>query len=297
MSLPDKVVTNFDLEKVLDTNNDWIIERTGIRQRHLGGSTESLATTAVSEALKVADLDLDSYGGLILATTTPDKTTPGTSALIHKNLGISGFAFDINAACAGFIYSFVVGHQLVKSMNKPIVIVGSDTLSRITDMTDRSTAILLADGAGSLIISPSDADDCLLGFDLQVDGNLEEILYCDLGGYLKMNGKEVFKRAVRAAEKSTTKVIEESGYTMADIKLLVPHQANQRIMDTLCDRLKIPYERCASVIEETGNTSSASIPLALVDAIKKNRLKAGDLVLMTGFGAGMTWGSALLKWG
>ncbi len=295
-SLPDKIVTNFDLEKVLDTNNDWIVERTGIRERHIGGTTESLATQAATEAVKQAGIGLDEYGGLILATTTPDKTTPGTSAAVHKNIGISGFAFDINAACAGFIYSFVVGHQLVKALNKPIVIVGSDTLSTITDMTDRTTAILLADGAGALIIAPNDNNDCLLSFDLQVDGNLEDILYCNLGGYLKMNGKEVFKKAIRAAEKSALKVTEQAGFTMADISLLVPHQANQRIMDSLCERLSIPREKCASVIESTGNTSSASIPLALVDSIKKGSLQSGDLILMTGFGAGMTWGSALIKW-
>ena len=295
-SLPDKIVTNFDLEKILDTNNDWIVERTGIRERRLGGTTESLATAATIKALKTADLDLDSYGGLILATTTPDKTTPGTSALIHKNLGISGFAFDINAACAGFIYSFVVAHQMVKSLNRPIVVVGADTLSRITDMTDRSTAILLADGAGALVIAPSNEEDCLLGYDLQVDGNLEDILYCDLGGYLKMNGKEVFKRAIRAAEKSTNKVVEEAGYSMSDIDLLVPHQANKRIMDALSERLGIPAQKCASVIERTGNTSSASVPLALIDSIESDSLKPGSLILMTGFGAGMTWGSALVRW-
>ena len=294
--VPDKVVTNEDLALTLDTSDEWVRERTGIRERRIGGSTASLAIGAGREALERAGLTGADIDVLVLATTTPDKAVPGTSTTVQAELGIAGGAFDLNAACSGFVYGLVVAQGLLRSGAKRILLVGAETLSRITDWDDRKTAVLFGDGAGALVLEATEGQGSMLSWDLGSDGSLNHLLYADLGGYLWMDGKEVFRRAVRIVVDSAKKVIDEAGITTDDLALIVPHQANLRIIQAICQRLGVPEERAAMVIEHYGNTSSASIPLALVDALEKGRVKDGDLLLLTGFGAGMTWASAVLRW-
>ncbi|MBW2716416.1 MAG: ketoacyl-ACP synthase III [Deltaproteobacteria bacterium] len=297
-ALPEKILTNRDLEAQLDTSDEWIRERTGIRERRIGDSTAVLAIEAGREALEHAGVDPASIDMLVLCTTTPDQTVPATSASVHEALGIGGGAFDLNAACAGFVYGMVTAESLLASNPaKYILLIGADVLSRITDWTDRSTAVLFGDGAGAVVLQGcSDEDGQLLASDVGADGKLRGILYADLGGKMKMEGPEVFKGAVRAMVASSKRVIESAGCRAEEIALLVPHQANLRIIEAACQRLGIPLERAAIVLDRTGNTSSASIPLALIDAIRADRLGDGDLVLLTGFGAGMTWASAVVRW-
>ncbi|HLI42848.1 MAG TPA: 3-oxoacyl-[acyl-carrier-protein] synthase III C-terminal domain-containing protein, partial [Acidimicrobiales bacterium] len=219
---------------------------------------------------------------------------------VHDQLGCSGAAFDLNAACAGYVYAMVVADAMLSARIgfTRALVVGSDTLSLITDMEDRATAVLFADGAGAIVLEwREQAEPLLLASDLGLDGSLLPILYCDHGGYMKMEGKEVFRKAVRVTVDSAAKVLAEAGLEGGDIALFVPHQANQRIIDAMVQRLGIPPERSAIVLDRTGNTSSASIPLALADAADAGRLRDGDLVLFSGFGAGMTWASAIARWG
>lgn len=295
-ALPDKVVTNADLEKTLDTSNKWIVERSGIRQRHIGDSTADVAIAAGRAALEKAQVDPASVDLMILATTTPDQAVPATSAQVHHALGLGGGAFDLNAACSGFVYSLVVANGMLKSGSRRILVIGAETLSRVTDWTDRNTAVLFGDGAGALVIDSVSDEGQLLSWDLGLDGSARQILQAELSGFIKMDGREVFKRAVRVLVDSAERTLEQAKVRADQIKLLVPHQANIRIIHSACDRLGIERERAALVLHRTGNTSSASIPLALVDAIDHGRLESDDLVLLTGFGAGMTWGSALLRW-
>lgn len=295
-ALPDKVVTNKDLEKTLDTSDAWIVERSGIRERRIGDSTAELAIGAGRNALAQAGLDPASIDLMILATTTPDQTVPATSAHVHHALGLAGGAFDLNAACSGFVYSLVIANSMLSSSTQRILVIGAETLSRITDWSDRNTAVLFGDGGGALLIESTSDEGQLLAWDLGLDGSLRDILKSEVGGTIKMDGREVFKRAVRVMVDSASRTLECAKVRPEEIKLIVPHQANIRIIHAACDRLGIDRDRAAIVLDRTGNTSSASIPLALVDAIEKGRLEDGDLVLLTGFGAGMTWGSALLRW-
>ena len=296
-ALPEKVVTNADLEKTLDTSNQWIVERTGIRTRHIGDSTAELAIGAGRAALQHANIDPASIDLLVLATTTPDKTVPATSSHVHADLGLGGGAFDLNAACSGFVYSLVIANALLSSGgSKRVLVVGAETLSRVTDWTDRNTAVLFGDGAGALVLEAVEGEGQLLAWDLGLDGEARDILKAEVGGTIQMDGREVFKRAVRVLVNSANRTLDQAKVRPDEIKLLVPHQANIRIIQAACDRLGIDRDRAALVLHRTGNTSSASIPLALVDAIEHGRLEDGDLVLMTGFGAGMTWGSALVRW-
>jgi 3-oxoacyl-[acyl-carrier-protein] synthase III len=295
-ALPDKVVTNADLEKTLDTSNDWIVERSGIRERRIGTSTAELAIAAGRAALVQADVDPASIDLTILCTTTPDQTVPATSAHVQDGLRVAGGAFDLNAACSGFVYGLVTANGLLGSGPQRILLIGAETLSRITDWNDRNTAVLFGDGGGALVLECTPDEGQLLAWDLGVDGSSRHILDCELDGKMQMDGREVFKQAVRAVVDSATRVLESAKVRADEIKLIVPHQANIRIIQAACDRLEIEHERAAIVLDRTGNTSSASIPLALVDAIENGRLEAGDLVLLTGFGAGMTWGSALIRW-
>lgn len=297
-ALPEKILTNGDLAAQLDTSDEWIRERTGIRERRIGDSTAELAIAAGREALEHADVDPASIDMLILCTTTPDQTVPATSARVHEELGIGGGAFDLNAACAGFVYGLVTAESLLAAdPAKRILLIGADVLSRITDWTDRSTAVLFGDGAGAIVLQGcSDANGQLLSSDVGADGSLRGILYADLGGKMKMEGQEVFKCAVRAMVASSRRALEAAGYRADEIALVVPHQANLRIIEAACQRLGIPADRAAIILDRTGNTSSASIPLAWIDAIRADRLSDGDLVLLTGFGAGMTWASAVVRW-
>jgi len=296
-ALGHEIVTNDDLARSMDTNDRWIRERTGIERRHVGGSTAELSIVSGRAALSMAGLDPTSIDALVLATTTPDRTVPATSATIQNSLGLRCGAFDVNAACSGFVYALVTAHGLVAMGAERVLLIGTDTLSRITDWTDRNTAVLFADGSGAAVLEHSADRGHLLGWDLDADGSAEDALYCDIGGFVQMDGKEVFRRAVRIMVDSATKSMAHAGVTADDIALIVPHQANIRIISAACDRLGVPMERAAVVIQDTGNTSSASIPLALFDAADRGRINAGDLVLMVGFGAGMTAASAIVSWG
>jgi len=298
-ALPDKVVTNADLEAMLDTNDQWIVERSGIRERRVGGTTADLAITSGRAAMEKAGVDAADIDLLILCTTTPDQQVPATSAAVQHALGLTCGAFDINAACSGFVYGLVTAHQFIGSeMIDHVLLIGSETLSRITDWDDRSTAVLFADGAGAVVVAAADDAEGshLLSWDLGCDGSARSILDADIGGYIHMEGREVFRRAVRVMIDSGTRAMEQAGVGPEDIALVVPHQANIRIIESANAKLGLPMERTAVVLEHTGNTSSASIPLALVDAIEHNRLSAGDLIMFVGFGAGMTWASAILRW-
>jgi len=295
-ALPDKVVTNHDLEKTLDTSDEWIVDRSGIRERRIGTSTAELAIAAGRNALAQADIDPASIDLMILATTTPDQTVPATSAHVHHELSLGGGAFDLNAACSGFVYGLVTANAMLGAGAKRILVIGAETLSRITDWSDRNTAVLFGDGGGALVLESTTDEGQLLAWDLGLDGSARHILKTEIGGKIEMDGREVFKRAVRAMVDSSKRTLERAKVRAEEIKLIVPHQANIRIIQSACDRLGIERERAAIVLHRTGNTSSASVPLALVDAIEKGRLSDGDLILLTGFGAGMTWGSALLRW-
>jgi 3-oxoacyl-[acyl-carrier-protein] synthase-3 len=296
-ALPDKVVTNDDLTLTMDTSDGWIRERTGIAQRHVGGSTMSLSVEAGRKALEKAGVAPGSIDVLVLATTTPDQTVPATSATVQNALGLSCGAFDLNAACSGFTYALVVAHGMLAVGSRRALVIGTDTLSRITDFTDRGTGILFADGSGAVVLEAVDGPGQLLGWDIDADGSLVSLLYCDIGGYIQMDGKEVFRRAVRIMVDSAEKSMKHAGVTADELKLVVPHQANIRIIEAACKRLGVPMERAATTIDRTGNTSSASIPLALAEALDKGQIDDGDLVLLVGFGAGMTAASAVLRWG
>ena len=295
-ALPEKVLTNADLSTMMDTNDEWITERTGIKRRHIGGSTASLSVASARRAIAMAGIDPASIDGLVLSTTTPDRTVPATSATVQNELGLRCGAFDVNAACSGFVYAYVVAQGLLAIGAKRLLVIGTDTLSRITDWSDRGTAILYADGTGASVVDATPDAGQLLGWELDADGSLEHLLYAEVGGYIHMDGKEVFRRAVRIMVDSAKKSLAKAGLSVDDVKLCVPHQANLRIIDAACRNLGIPLERTALVLQATGNTSSASIPLALFDAADRGRLHNGDIVLLVGFGAGMTAASAVLEW-
>jgi 3-oxoacyl-[acyl-carrier-protein] synthase III len=296
ISVPDKVVTNDDLSATLDTSDAWISERTGIRERRVGGITSQMAIEAGRRALEDAGLEPADIDVVLLATTTPDALVPGTSATVQAGLGVPGGAFDLNAACSGFVYGLVAAAGLAAIGSGRILLIGADALSRITDWDDRTMAVLVGDGAGAVVVEPVDGPGDLLSWNLGADGTLRHLLKCDHGGYLFMDGKEVFRKAVRVVVESTERALSDAGLKADDVDLLVPHQANLRIIQAACQRLGIPEERTAIVIDRYGNTSSASIPLALHDALKNGRVSAGDHLVFTGFGGGMTWASAVLRW-
>jgi len=296
IAVPDKIVTNEDMAVNLDTSDAWIVERTGIRERHIGGTTSGLAIEAATEALSRAGRTAADIDNLILATTTPDGIVPGTAPSVQHGIGMKGGAFDINAACSGFVYGLVTAAGLISIGSGPVLLIGSETLSRITDMDDRKIAIIVGDGAGAVVVEPVDGPGSLISWNLNSDGSLRHLLKCEHGGTLFMDGKEVFRRAVRVVVESSERAMADAGLGPDDISLMVPHQANVRIIQAACQRLGIPEERTAIVIDRYGNTSSASIPLALYDALETGRVKDGDNLLLTGFGGGMTWASAVFRW-
>ena len=297
-ALPDKIVTNDDLRASgLDTSDEWIRDRTGIAERRVGGSTASLSIESGRKAIERAGIDPSQIDGLVLATTTPDRTVPATSATVQQGLGLRCGAFDVNAACSGWTYALIVAHGLIGAGMNRVLVIGTDTLSRITDWTDRNTAILFADGSGAVVLEAMDGPGQLLGWDIDADGSAEGALYADVGGYIHMDGKEVFRRAVMIMADSARKSLAAAGVGVDDIDIVIPHQANIRIIDASCRRLGIPVEKTSIVLDRTGNTSSASVPLALVEALDTGRINNGDLVLLVGFGAGMTAASAVIRWG
>ena len=296
-ALPEKIVTNDELAQSIDTNDQWIRDRSGIGQRHVGGVTSELATEAGIQAIKNAGLTPDDIGLLIVCTTTPDQQLPATSAVVQRDIGLSCGAFDINAVCAGFIYSYVMAYGQILMPGGPerVLVIGSESLSRIVDWSDRGTAILFGDGAGAAVMERHEQGE-MLAYDLGSNGELQDILYADHGGHIKMEGREVFKRAVRAVSGSVEIALEKAGMTADDIDVVIPHQANIRIIEAVSQRTGLSMEKTHNVIEFTGNTSSATIPLTLAEAERNGALQPGQIVLMTGFGAGMAWGTAVVRW-
>lgn len=315
-ALPEQRLTNAELERRVDTSDQWIVERTGIRERRVAGTGDSTATLAIAAgaaAIKqagITPLDIDL---LIIATATPEQPIPHTGAFVGEGLGLRCGSFDLGAGCAGFVYELVTGSALVAGGLGHVLVVGAETLSRIIDPTDRATCILFGDAAAALVLEAGPGDGPgLLAFDLGCDGSLAGLLQVPAGGsrlpttaatlaqglqYLQMQGPEVFRRAVRTVVESANTTLERAGVASSDVDWFIPHQANARIIDAAASRLGIPPERTLVNIERYGNTSAASIPLALSEAADDGRLEDGQLLLMSGFGAGMTWGSALLRWG
>lgn len=296
-ALPEKVVTNDDFAKRLDTSDEWISERTGIRERRMGSTTTDLAIEAGRRALDRAGRDGSEVDLLILATTTPDRTIPAASSVVHHELGLAGGGFDLNAACAGFTYALVTANALLAAGHERCLIIGSETLSRVTDQDDRTTAVLFADGAAATLVERNVEHQLILSSDLGVDGSAAPLITAEIGGYIHMEGREVYRRAVRVEITSIERVLTDAEVSPEQIALFIPHQANVRIIEAVTERIGLSMDKTAIVLDRTGNTSAASIPLALAEAADAGRLKEGDLVLLSGFGAGMTWASAVIRWG
>jgi len=313
-ALPERVVSNDDIATLFDTSDEWIYERSGIHKRHAAtgpfvapaasvhppesglGTTGTLAVEAGRRALEKAGVGPEEIGLVIVCTTTPDQLIPANSASVAAALGIRSGAMDLNAACAGFTYGLVTASGLVAAGAERVLLIGAETLTRATNWEDRTNAFLFGDGAGAVVVEEVTGEGSLLGWDLGVDGNLVHLLYAQHSSGMVMRGKEVFRRAVLATVESATASLERAKVGVDQISLFVPHQANARIMEAAAHRLGLPSERIASVIERTGNTSSASIPLALIDALEHGRVNNGDHLLLAGFGAGMTWASAVWRW-
>ncbi|MEJ7555217.1 MAG: beta-ketoacyl-ACP synthase III [Aquificaceae bacterium] len=296
--VPDKVLTNFDLEKMVDTSDDWITTRTGIKERRIAGSESltDMAYRASLEALESAQIDPQEIDAIIFATLTPDLGFPASACLLQARLGANrAYAFDISAACSGFLYGLEIASSMLSSGRaKRVLLVGAEKLSQIVDWTDRSTCVLFGDGAGAVVLS-SEGEGEILSSVMRSDGNYWEILYAERCGYIKMKGKELFKLAVRSMADVCEEVLQRAGVSTQDIDLIVPHQANIRIMQALAEKLNVPMEKVYSNIHKYGNTSAASIPIALCEAYKEGKLKRGDLVLLTAMGGGLTWGASLIR--
>jgi 3-oxoacyl-[acyl-carrier-protein] synthase III len=307
--VPDRVFTNKDLEQFVDTTDEWIVERTGIRERRFATEEQALtdiAQPAAVAALADAGVDASSIDLIVVATVTPDMMFPTSSALLADSLGMpDAAAYDLLAGCTGFMYALAQAYGMVASgLSKRSLVVGGDVLSKILDWTDRSTLVLFGDGAGAVVVERVE-EGGFLGFELGADGGGGDSLWLpgsgsrhfeDPDSFVKMNGREVFKFATRVMVSSAEKVLAECGKTVDDIDVYVPHQANKRIIDHAARKLGIPDEKVVVNVDRYGNTSSGSIPLALADAAADGRLHEGELVLMTGMGAGLTWGSALIEW-
>ena len=294
--LPERRLTNHDLAEFVDTSDEWIRERTGIAARHVDGRVTEMSAIAGRDALAMAGVDPADVDLLLLATCSSDQQFPASASVVQHEMGLTCGAIDMNAACSSFVYGLVTAMQFAAGGVERILLIGSDALSGIIDWTDRGTCVLFGDGAGAVVIERSADAPTLLGWDLMSDGSAAGILFCEHGGKIFMNGKEVFRRAVLAMESAARNAMDRAGVTMEDITLVVPHQANIRIIDAAMKRLEIPREKAAMVLERTGNTSAASIPLALVNALDDDRVAPGDLVLMVGFGAGMSSAAAVIRW-
>ena len=294
--LPERRLTNHDLAEMVDTSDEWIRERSGIGARHVDGKVTEMSALAGRDALAMAGVDPADVDLLLLATCSSDQQLPASASVVQHELGLSCGAIDLNAACSGFVYGLVTAMQFSEGGVETILLIGSDALSGITDWTDRDTCVLFGDGAGAVVVQRSADAPTLLGWDLMSDGSAASILSCEHGGKIYMNGKEVFRRAVLAMEAAATNALGRAGVSMDDVALVVPHQANIRIIDAALKRMGIPMEKAAMVLERTGNPSAASIPLALVDAVDGGRMDSGDLVLMVGFGAGMSSAAAVVRW-
>lgn len=310
--LPEKILSNFDLEKMVDTSNEWIIERTGISTRHLaaeGEYTSDLAIRAAKEALADAHLSVNDIDMVIVATTTPDNTVPATAVKVQHALGMThGFAFDIQAACSGFMFALATADSYIRSkMVRHVLVIGSETLSRIVDWTDRNTCVLFGDGAGAVVLSVVEGqgdihDTGLLDIILRSDGAGFPLLCTPTGasidhqvGYIHMEGREVFRSAVTCLSEIAEEVLAKNNIVATDLSYFVPHQANVRIIEATAKKLGLPMEKVALTLPMQGNTSAASIPMALYEAVKNKRVKRGDLILLDSMGAGFTWAAGLIR--
>ncbi|HAC60477.1 beta-ketoacyl-ACP synthase III [Parvibaculum sp.] len=310
--LPARVVTNDDLSKIVDTTDEWIVERTGIHSRHIaadGELTSHLALAAARNAIADAGIDVQEIDTIILATTTPDNTFPATATTVQAELGLyHGAAFDIQAVCSGFVYAMTVADTFIKTgQSKTALVIGAETFSRLLDWTDRTTCVLFGDGAGAVVVKGesgegTNSDRGVLTAHLHSDGRYKEKLYVDGGpsstqstGHVRMEGREVFRHAVVNIAEAIKESLEATGLKAEDIDWFVPHQANKRILDGTAKRIGLPPEKVVMTVGEHGNTSAASVPLALDAAVKDGRIKRGDLVLLEAMGGGFTWGSLLFR--
>ncbi|MGV1869678.1 beta-ketoacyl-ACP synthase III [Agrobacterium rosae] len=312
-ALPKRVMTNQDIEAIVETTDEWIVQRTGIKQRYIvgeGETTSSLGELAARAALENAGIKPDEIDLIIVATSTPDNTFPATAVNIQNRLGITGgFAFDVQAVCSGFVYAMATADLYIRGgMAKRVLVIGAETFSRILDWTDRTTCVLFGDGAGAVVLEAGEgegktSDRGILTSNLRSDGSHKDKLYVDGGpsttgtvGHLRMEGREVFKHAVGMITDVIEAAFESTGTTADDLDWLVPHQANRRIIDGSAKKLGIPSEKVVITVDQHGNTSAASIPLALAVAAADGRIKKGDLVMLEAMGGGFTWGAVLLRW-
>lgn len=307
--LPEKIITNFDLEKIVETSDEWIFERTGIKQRHVADDNEftsDLAYKASMEAIKSANIDKNSIDIIIVATTTPDKTFPSTAVILQNKLGIleKSFAFDVQAVCSGFVYALTTANSFIKSgQAKTILVVGAETITRLIDWQDRNTCILFGDGAGAVILQATNEERGILNCLLHSDGQYSDLLNTTGGvsttksiGSIHMDGREVFKIAVNKMSECVIQNLKECGFSPENVNILVPHQANKRIIDGVAKKLNLSEDQVIMTIENQANTSAASIPLALDFAIKNKRIQKEDIVVLEALGGGITWGSIIIKW-
>jgi 3-oxoacyl-[acyl-carrier-protein] synthase-3 len=314
--VPERILTNAELAKSLDTSDDWIVTRTGIRERRIGApgeTTSTMGAEAVRRLMAIRGVGPDDIDALIVATVTPDMLFPATACLIQDQLKLGrAWGFDLSAACSGFLYALTTGAQLVATgAHQRVIVVGADLMSSIIDPLDRTTAVLFGDGAGAVLLEPAEPGYGILDFHHRVDGSGRNDLFMPAGGsllppsaatvaarqhFLKQNGKVVFKFAVSQMVASVQTVLASHGLTASDVALVVPHQANQRILDAVAERLCLPHERVASVLARYGNTTGATLPLALDDALAGGKIKRGDLVVFTAVGAGFTAGATLVRW-
>ncbi|MEC2055026.1 ketoacyl-ACP synthase III [Peribacillus psychrosaccharolyticus] len=300
--LPEKVLTNFDLEKMMDTSDEWIRTMTGIEERRIASDdchSSDMAYEAAKAALKDAEVNAEDIDLILVATVTPDQPFPTVACMLQEKLGAKkAAAMDVSAACAGFMYAMITASQFVMTGTyRHVLIVGVEKLSSVTNWNDRNTAVLFGDGAGAAVIGPVSEGRGILSFELGADGTGAPHLYQNEEDHIVMNGREVFKFAVRQMGESSLNVIEKAGLTLDDIDFLVPHQANIRIMEASRERLKLPVEKMAKTVHKYGNTSSASIPIAMVDAYETGKIKDDDVLVLVGFGGGLTWGAIALRWG
>ena len=316
-AVPKKILTNADLEKLVDTSDKWIMERTGIKQRHVvseGEKFSDLCTRAAELALKRAHMRPEQLDMILVGTISPDMPFPATSCLVQRNLGASkAAASDVAAACVGFLYGLHMADALIQSSKaENVLVIGGEILTRIVDWTDRSTCVLFGDGAGAAVLKATKGDHGILGTRMKSDGNYADFICMPGGGsnrpandpksieeklpFIKMKGNETFKVAVKAMADVSSELLREQGFPLEQVDLFIPHQANDRIINAVGERLKIPAEKVYKNIERYGNTSAASIPIALDECVREGRIQEGHLILLTAFGAGLVWGSVLLRW-
>ena len=301
-ALPERILTNFDLEKMVDTNDEWIRTRTGIEERRIADdntNTSDIAYEAAKKAIENANISPEEIDMILVATVTPDQPFPTVACMLQERLGcIKAAAMDLSAACAGFMYGMVTAKQFIDNgAFKYVLVVGVEKLSKITNWEDRNTAVLFGDGGGAVVLGEVTEGRGILSFELGADGSGGKHLFQDNEDFIQMNGREVFKFAVRQMGESSENVLEKAGLSKEDVDFLIPHQANIRIMEASRQRLNLPEEKMSKTVHKYGNTSAASIPISLVEEFEAGKIKDDDLIVMVGFGGGLTWGAIALRWG